>query len=332
MRFTLLIIVLSLTVLAKAEVAFFTDYKEAQAESAKTGKPIFLDAYTTWCAPCKQMEKQVFTKPEIKSLLETDFVPLRLDMEKEPGISLAKQFNVAYYPTLLVLNRGKELHRSVGFLGVSELQAFAKTSLSASSQWRTLHQRFESGERNPRLLKQLLAYAKTANIPAYERYAFAYLQSTNGWSTPEGQELVLQGIQTVHTPLFDSLVAQQTSLSQRFGGQVVADRIARMVDDNLFGKEPAKPRRAKKLIRRAYPAASDSTFLRYRMRRAREAGKAKKFGKYAIKWQQKYPTDDPYELEELIYVFEQKLPGWKSETVDVWRVRKEKLQAAEGSW
>ncbi|MFK8056804.1 MAG: thioredoxin family protein [Saprospiraceae bacterium] len=332
MRIALLLLVISMSISAKAEVDFLTDYKQAQAESAKTGKPIFLDAYTTWCAPCKKMEREVFTDPAIKSLLETDFIPLRLDMEKEPGMSLAKQFDVAYYPTLLILNNGKELHRSVGFIGVSALQTFAKTSLESSSQWRTLDQQFERGDRDPALLSQLLAYAKTANIPAYEHYALAYLRTTNKWSTQEGQELVLQGIQSVNTPLFDSLVAQQSSLSNRFGEQVVTDRIARMVDGYLFGDITAKPRKAKKLIRRAYPMASDSTFIRYQMRRAREAGEAKKFGKYAIKSQQKFPTTDPYELEELIYVFEQKLPGWKTEEVDVWRARKEKLQAAEGSW
>jgi len=278
------------------------------------------------------MEREVFTKAEIKSLLETDFIPLRLDMEKEPGISLAKQFNVAYYPTLLVLNNEKELHRSVGFLDVAGLQAFAKTSLETSTQWSTLNQRFKKGDRDPALLSQLLAYAKTANIPAYETYAVAYLNSTNNWSSQEGQELLVQGIQSVNTPLFDSLVSQQTALSQRFGEQIVYDRIARLVDENLFGETPAKPRKAKKLFRRAYPMSADSTFIRYHMRRAREAGNAKKFGKYAIKGQQKYPTTDPYELEELIYVFEQKLPGWKTETVDNWRARKEELQAAEGSW
>jgi thiol-disulfide isomerase/thioredoxin len=296
MRFLLLLFVLSMAVFAKAEgprvsgteglrtnessketgVAFLTDYKQAQAESAKTGKPIFLDAYTTWCAPCKAMEKDIFTKASIKSLLETDFVPLRLDMEKEPGISIAKQFNVSLYPTLIVLQGGKELHRGVGFMGVSALQAFAKTSLDATTQWQTLNQRFENGDRDPALLNQLLSYAKKTNIPAYETYILAYLRSTNGWSTLEGQELVLQGIQTVSTPLFDS--------------------------------------------------------LRYQMRRSREAGKAKKFGKYAIESQDKYPTSDPYELEELIYVFDQKLPGWKTEKVDAWRARKEDLQAAEGSW
>ncbi len=348
MRFTLLLFVLSMAVLAKAEnprvsgtegprangagVAFLTDYKQAQAESAKSGKPIFLDAYTTWCAPCKKMEQEVFTKPSIKNLLESDFIPLRLDMEKEPGISLAKQYNVEFYPTLLVLQNGKELHRGVGFMSVPTLQAFAKTSLDATTQWQTLNQRYERGDRDPELLSQLLAYAKTANIPAYESYILAYLKTNNGWTTPKGQELMLQGIQSVSTPLFDSLVAQQRSLSKRFGEQVVTDRIARLVDENLFGETPTKPGKAKKLIRRAYPLAADSTFLRYHMRRAREAGKAKKFGKYAIKWQDKYPTDDPYELEELIYVFDQKLPDWKTEKVTAWRARKEVLQAAEGSW
>ncbi len=80
---------------------------------------------------------------------------------------------------------------------------------------------------------------------------FFYQKATNEWSTPEGQELILQAIQSVNAPLFDSLVAHRTNLGRRCCEQVVSSRITRMVYDNRFGDAPTKPEKAKKLIRRA---------------------------------------------------------------------------------
>lgn len=332
MRLTLLVLAVFTVVLAKAEVAFLSDYALAKEQSAKTGKPIFLDAYTTWCAPCKRMEKEVFSSSSIKQVLESKFIPLRLDMEKEPGKSLATRYSIGLYPTLLILKDERELHRVSGFLDVRDLTAFAKTSLDPTTQWYALDQKYQKGDRSPDLLQQLLAYGRRTNIPAYESYILSYLESSNSWQTFKGQELILRGIQTVKTPLFDSLVAQQPDLSKRFGAPAVEERIARLVDEALFGENALKPRKAKALIGRAYHMQADSTYIRYQMRRAREAGKAKKFGKYAIKWQENYPTNDPYELEELIYVFESQLAGWKPTYVDTWRKRQEQLRAADGSW
>ena len=36
-------------------------FKEAKALAAKEHKIIFMDAYTSWCGPCKRMAKNVFT-------------------------------------------------------------------------------------------------------------------------------------------------------------------------------------------------------------------------------------------------------------------------------
>lgn len=313
-------------------VAFLDDYALAQKRSAAEGKPIFLDAYTTWCAPCKRMEAEVFSQDAIKQLLENEFIPLRLDMEREPGATLAKTYNINQYPTLLILDAKGEVHRGVGYFNVEELSAFAKTGLDSKNNFRAMQARFAAGDRDKAFLQELLAYAKTAGIPEQDTYVYAYLLSTDGWNTALGQEQLYSAVSSAKGPLFDSLVAQRESLGERFGQASVDERIARLLDDSLFGKEPVKKKEAKRLIERAYPAVADSTYLRYQMRVAREAGKAKRFGKLAIKSQDRYPSDDADELEELIYVFESRLTGWKTDVVAGWKVRQEALREEEGSW
>lgn len=322
--FTILALLAS-SVLAQASSFFLTDLKAAERTSAQTGKPIFLDAFTTWCAPCKQMDLEVFSRPEVQEMLQRDFVPLRLDMEREQGLELVQRFGISSYPTLLVFDNRGELHRAVGFQSVQKLQAFAKTSVDSKANYRHLQKRFKSGERELSFLTQIQAYAKASSLPQREEYAYAYLLSSGEWTNEEASLLLLESPQSTASPLFDSLVSRRDQVAAAYGAPQVDERIARLVDEALFGAAPAKPRQAKKIIARAYPAQVDSTYLRYCMRRAREAGKAKQFGKFAIKSQAKYPSNSPDELEELIYVFEQKLPGWREDQVEEWRQRARSL-------
>ena len=300
---------------------FLTDFATAEARAKATGKPIFLDAFTTWCAPCKRMDAEVFSRPEVRALLEKDFVPLRLDMEQPAAQALRDRFRIGVFPTLLVFDARGEWHRATGYLDPAELSAFAKTSLDASGNYRAWRERYTDGERDTVLLRDLAAYAKTASLSERDAFEYAYLKATGDWSSPAASLRLLEGPQSLATPLYDSLVARQDQVAALYGAPLVDERIARLLDEALFGALPAKPRAARRLIARTYPTAVDSTFLRYRMRRAREAGDAKAFGRYAIKSQRDFPTSDPEELAELIYVFAERLPGWKEEEVEFWRKR-----------
>ncbi|NJN76956.1 MAG: hypothetical protein HC803_00380 [Saprospiraceae bacterium] len=44
---------------------------EAIWKSTNRGKPIMIDFYTTWCAPCKWLEKDVFQLPHVCPIITT---------------------------------------------------------------------------------------------------------------------------------------------------------------------------------------------------------------------------------------------------------------------
>ena len=108
------------------ENAFSTALKKAKAEH----KYIFVDAYTTWCGPCRQLKNTTFKDSHTADFFNQSFVNLSVDMEKGKGQDLAAQWEVEAYPTLLILDsNGKVLLRSIGYLDAKQLIAFGKKAL-----------------------------------------------------------------------------------------------------------------------------------------------------------------------------------------------------------
>ena len=89
------------------------NFKEALTKAKAEKKFLFIDCYTVWCGPCKQMREQILTQPAAGSYFNPQFICVEYDMEKE-GAEL-KKFNVKVYPTYLILNPdGTLYHKLVG--------------------------------------------------------------------------------------------------------------------------------------------------------------------------------------------------------------------------
>ncbi|OOG69825.1 thioredoxin family protein [Flavobacterium sp. A45] len=100
--------------------------KQAVAEQ----KLILVDLYFTGCAPCAQMDKEVFPDPKVASLLETDFITFKSDILKEEiGKKLSMKYGVTGFPTFLLMNSdGKIIDISIGFHSVEQFVALLQKS------------------------------------------------------------------------------------------------------------------------------------------------------------------------------------------------------------
>jgi thiol-disulfide isomerase/thioredoxin len=89
-------------------------FEAATNQAARSGKIVLVDFYTTWCAPCKLLDKNTWTDPAVIKLLQQKTVALRIDAEKE--VALSKRYKIDAYPTvLLVKPDGTEIDRLVGY-------------------------------------------------------------------------------------------------------------------------------------------------------------------------------------------------------------------------
>ena len=115
---------------SKEEIVFSQlTFDEALKEAKKTGKLIFLDAYTDWCGPCKKMSAHTFTDANVAKLFNSKFINLKIEMEKNPiGPELARKYSIRAYPSLLFIDGdGKVVKYVVGYQNPDQLTAIGKS-------------------------------------------------------------------------------------------------------------------------------------------------------------------------------------------------------------
>lgn len=99
-------------------------------EKAKiSNKPVFIDVYTSWCAPCKKMSNEVFPLAEVGKEYNSNFVCCQIDAERGDGILVANKYNVVSFPTYLFIKPdGTLFSRSGGMMSAENLLAVSKTA------------------------------------------------------------------------------------------------------------------------------------------------------------------------------------------------------------
>lgn len=83
-------------------------WKEIIQKAKKEKKIIFVDVYADWCAPCKTMDKEVFTNDAAGKYFNATFVNYKIDAEKGEGVAIAQKYSVQAYPTLIFVNPNDE--------------------------------------------------------------------------------------------------------------------------------------------------------------------------------------------------------------------------------
>ena len=161
--FALLCTVLALPAMAQEGkgIQFFKGtFAQALAKAKSEGKPLFVDFYAVWCGPCKKMEKQIFTQPEVGEYFNKHFVAVQLDAEKPENVDVAKTYKVEAFPTLGIFDgEGKALSINVGYMNAQELMAMAKTAVGEVKGFEQLYKEYRQNPNDLTIQQDLLTLA-----------------------------------------------------------------------------------------------------------------------------------------------------------------------------
>ena len=184
-------------------------------QAKKENKLIFLDAFASWCGPCKLLDKNVFPKKEVGDYFNANFLNLHIDMEKGEGIEIAKKYSIYSYPTLLFINGdGKVVYKAAGYMSPQELISIAKEAVNPENTLENKIVKFEAGEKDPEFLMGLIKNTYATDFSLAQKVATRYFQTRiDATYSKEEAGMLLFFTKTIDDDLYKIFSAKKVELS-----------------------------------------------------------------------------------------------------------------------
>lgn len=97
---------------AKKGIQWQPSLQAAIKEAKRTGKPIMVDFFATWCGPCKMLDSETYTDASVIKESKR-WISVKVDVDKEA--KLAEKYKVSAMPTVAFLRPDGTL--VTGFVG-----------------------------------------------------------------------------------------------------------------------------------------------------------------------------------------------------------------------
>ena len=297
--------------------------KKAKAE----GKIVFMDAYTTWCGPCKMLSARTFPDSAVGAFFNARFVNLKTDMEKGEGPALALKYGVEYYPTLLFINaEGQLVHKAVGFYNAEEILKLAGTATNPETNLLALEARYRKGERNSALLLALTETRGAAYDAATGQMANEYLKTQGKLNSPENMDFIMQYVDDPFSEGFKSLQNNRTAYETKYSAKEVKQKIDVLFENYLQHHPNLQLGEVQRIYGIAYPEQGERLASNYRIAYYRQREDVKNFALAAVDHYKRYPSSDADELNEIAFLFVQNVTdpvllqtavGWSEKSIAI---------------
>lgn len=225
-------------------------FKEIKAKALKEKKLIFIDAYTSWCGPCKQMAKNVFTNDTVADYYNKNFVNAKIDMEKGEGIEIAKQYDVRCYPNLLFVDgNGKIVHRVAGGMSPKEFIALGEETKSPEKCFSYYANNYEVNKTNPDFLRKYI-YVKDGTCLETADLVKSYfeMQKEDELANEDNWKMIKFFVNTMDSREFEYLMASKTKFENLYQPQEVNVVIENIFRNSLYAVSSDKTFDKKKYI------------------------------------------------------------------------------------
>jgi thioredoxin-related protein len=245
MKHSILIVILAIGFTVNAQnkgINFRTDtlLSNLLSHARNENNLIFLDCFTTWCGPCRIMDRNVFSDQEVDNFFNKNFISAKFDMEKGEGLKIKKNYNVNSYPTFLFLDsKGKLIFKAVGYFEANMLIGIGQNALKAhSKKLLDLKEQSLFG-----IYSFLLANPDSPKKDSLMNGYYSLIPNDNKTSI-ESWTLFYKYCNNLDSEFFDYFIKHRKQFELKFGSQKVNDKIldlfAPYVNENRKDKSKIK--------------------------------------------------------------------------------------------
>jgi thiol-disulfide isomerase/thioredoxin len=200
-------------------------WPEALEKAKAENKIIFVDAYASWCGPCKRMSNNVFPQPKAGEFYNANFVNMKIDMEKAENVEFASKYPVASYPTLFFIDaNGKVVLKEIGAREVESLIEVGKKALGKSSRSEDLQKAYDEGKREPQFLLDYVKALNQAGKPSL-KITNEYLATQQDLGSDFNVRFLYEGATEADSRVFDLLLKNREKANVLIGTDMVNSRL-----------------------------------------------------------------------------------------------------------
>ena len=214
------------------------EWSEVLKDARRTGNLIFLDGYTSWCRPCKKMDKEVFTRPQVANYFNQKFINVKYDMENGEGPRLKARYGVEAFPTyLFITGSGEVVHKIVGaHTEGSDFLDYAKLADIPGQSYSDLQKRYRTGERNSDLIFGYLKALRMAGEMDKEKGIvdnYLKLMTADHFMDPSYWGIVKVFLKDPASREFRILMENNKAIGESIGQKEVEDKIYTVLNDHI---------------------------------------------------------------------------------------------------
>jgi thiol-disulfide isomerase/thioredoxin len=228
MRYSILLLFLFVSMgqsIAGGIEFFHGTWEEALEESKTQDKPIFVDAFTTWCGPCKRMAATVFTAETVGEFYNANFICMKIDMEKPEGKKFQQKYPVSAYPTLYYIDGdGETIYHTKGGRQVEQFIELGRTVLGKTDKSGEFAEKYDAGDRNPELVYNYVKALNKAGKPSL-KIANDYLDSQDDLSSDFNLKFIYESTVEADSRIFDLLIQHRSAIEAKESKEAVNQKI-----------------------------------------------------------------------------------------------------------
>ncbi|PHI21336.1 hypothetical protein CEQ90_02755 [Lewinellaceae bacterium SD302] len=305
-------------------------FDELLTQAKAEDKLIFIDAYTTWCGPCKMMTAKVFPQDKVGQVYNEKFINAKFDMEQGEGPGLAQRYNVRAYPTYLFVNGdGEIIHKGLGYIPADELLALADVATGDENMF-AYGERYSAGERDAEFVASYIDLL--TDVYEQERaneVVEAYLQGVDKseWNSPAILQMILANPGKMDGDRFAYMLENADAFKKAGSTAQFISGLQNIMFQAYNEKSPSRQMPDKAVMNTFYAEHAGDLApqleANYAMIFAQRTG-GEDYADLAVNYYNRYPSNDAMELNGVAWNFYENVEdpnklksalGWAMESV-----------------
>ncbi|GGH65619.1 hypothetical protein GCM10011379_18940 [Filimonas zeae] len=149
------------------------NWKQVLEKAKKENKLVLVDCYTTWCGPCKKMDKEVYPQEAVGAIVNQNFVSVKVQMDTADNDSqeiktwyseasqIRQRFHVTAYPSYLIIAPdGDIVYREAGAKRATTFTEIMQTAADSGRVYARQLADWKAGKKDYTLAPSLIRKAE----------------------------------------------------------------------------------------------------------------------------------------------------------------------------